>query len=96
MITRAKNYTKKKNRKNPQTNKQNKWTDRTLGQMEKAKLYRKKLHTEAYTYTITKREKGKKYIYIVAPKVHLLNFGMIRCLSRYSTHAGNIKLIVEI
>ena len=33
---------------------------------------------------------------IVAPKVHHLNFGMIRCLLRYSTEAGYIKLIVEI
>ena len=32
----------------------------------------------------------------VAPKVHRLNFGMIRCLFRYSTDAGYIKLIVEI
>ena len=32
----------------------------------------------------------------VAPKVHHLNFGMIRCLVRYSTDAGYIKLIVEI
>ena len=29
-------------------------------------------------------------------KVHHLNFGMIRCLFRYSTDAGYIKLIVEI
>ena len=35
-------------------------TDRTLGPMVKAKLYRQKSHTEAYTYTLTKREKGKK------------------------------------
>ena len=32
----------------------------------------------------------------VAPEVHCLNFGMIRCLFRYSTAAGYIKLIVEI
>ena len=32
----------------------------------------------------------------VAPKVHHLNFGMIRCLFRYSTDARYIKLIVEI
>ena len=31
--------------------------------MVKAKLYRQKSHKEAYTYTVTKREKGKKYIY---------------------------------
>ena len=29
-------------------------------------------------------------------KVHLLNFGMIRFLFRYSRDAGYIKLIVEI
>ena len=32
----------------------------------------------------------------VAPKVHHLNFGMIRCLFRYSGDAGFTKLIVEI
>ena len=31
----------------------------------------------------------------VAPKVHRLNFGMIRCLFRYSTDAGYISLIVR-
>ena len=30
-----------------------------------------------------------------APNVHCLNFGMICCLFRYSTHAGYIKLIVR-
>ena len=33
-----------------------------------------KSHTEAYTYTLTKRGKGEKIIYLV-PKVHLLNLG---------------------
>ena len=32
----------------------------------------------------------------VVPKVHHLNFGMIRCLFRYSRVAGYIKLTVEI
>ena len=32
----------------------------------------------------------------VAPKVHRLSIEMIRCLFRYSTDAGCIKLIVEI
>ena len=32
----------------------------------------------------------------VAPKVHRLNFGMIRSLFRYSSDAGYIKLTVEI
>ena len=31
-------------------------------------------HTEAYTYTPTKRGKWEKIIYL-APKVHLLNLG---------------------
>ena len=30
--------------------------------MVKAKLYRQKSHKEAYTYTLTKGEEGKKYI----------------------------------
>ena len=57
MITSTNMYTKKKKTQ----------TDRTLGQMVKAKLYQQN-HTETYTYTLTKREKGKqtnkKYIYI--------------------------------
>ena len=50
-------------RQNPRTNGKQSYTD--------------KITWEAYTYTLKKREKGKKkiYIYIVAPKVHLLNFG---------------------
>ena len=34
--------------------------------------------------------------FIVAPKVHHLNFGRICCLFRYSTDAGYVRLIVEI
>ena len=56
MIASAKNYTKKKG------------TDRTLGQMVKAKLYRQKSHKEGYTYTLTKREKGKIYLYLYIKK----------------------------
>ena len=66
MITSAKNYTKKKNQKKDRQN------PRTNG---KSKAIQTKSHTEAYTCTLTKREKGKKYIYILAPKVHLLNLG---------------------
>ena len=60
MITSAKNYTKKtqktenikKDRQNPRTN-------------GKSKAVQTKSHKEAYTYKLTKREKGKKlYIYI--------------------------------
>ena len=58
MITSAKNYTE-----NKQTNKQ-KWTDRTLGQMIKAKLYRQN-HTKKHTYTYSQKEKKENiYIYI--------------------------------
>ena len=57
MLKKSKN--KKTGRENPRTN-------------GKSKAIQTKLHTEAYTYTLTKREKGKK-IYMVAPKVHLLN-----------------------
>ena len=79
--------------KNKQTNKQkNTQNPRTNG---KSKAIQTKSHKEAYIYTLTKRVKGKN-IYIVAPKVHCLNFGMIRCLFRYSAVAGYIKLIVEI
>ena len=40
----------------------------------KSKATQTKSHTEAYTYTLTKRGKGEKIIY-PAPKVHLLNLG---------------------
>ena len=64
MITSAKNYTKQTDKKR---------TDRTLGQMVKAKLYRQ-IHTQKHTHTHS--QKGKNiYIYIIAPKVHLLNSG---------------------
>ena len=53
MITSAKNYTKGKK----------KWTDRTLGQMVKAKLYRQN-HTKKHTHTHSQKEKKEKYIYI--------------------------------
>ena len=54
MITSTKNYTnkkKKKDRQNPRTN-------------GKSKGIRTKSHKEAYTYTLTKREKGKIFIYL--------------------------------
>ena len=85
MITSAKNDTKKKK----------KWTDRNLAQMVKAKLYRQN-PTKRHTHTPSQKEKKEEYIYIIAPKVHHLNFGMICCLFRYSTDAGYIKLMVEI
>ena len=61
----------------------------------KSKAIQRKSDTEAYTYTLTKREKGKKYIYRWSESPPP-EFGMIHCLFRYSTDAGYIKLIVEI
>ena len=54
MITSTKKYTKK--------NKKQKKLDRTIGQNVKRKLYGQKSHKEAYTYTLTKRVKGKKIL----------------------------------
>ena len=85
MITSAKNYTRKKktDRENPRTN-------------GKSKALQTKSITEAYTYTLTKIEKGKNiYIYHCSQSPPP-QFGMICCLFRYSTDAGYIKLIVEI
>ena len=56
MIASAKKHTK-----NKQTNK--KRTDRTLGQMVKAKLHRLN-HTKNHTHTHSQKEKKEIYIYI--------------------------------
>ena len=89
MLTSSKNYTKKKE-KNPK-----KRTDRALGQMVKAKLYRQN-HTQKHTHTHSQNvKKGKKYIYRCTQSPPP-QFGMIHCLFRYSTAAGYVKLIVEI
>ena len=56
------NREKKMDRQNPRTN-------------GKSKAIQTKSHTKSYTYTLTKRGKGKIYMYIVAPKVHLLYLG---------------------
>ena len=57
MITSAKNYTKKKklDRQNPSIN-------------GKSKAIQTKSHTEAYTYTLTKRKKGKNIYISLLPK----------------------------
>ena len=52
MITSTKYYTENK-----------KWTDRILGQMLKAKLYRQ-IHTNNHTHTHSQKEKKEKNIYI--------------------------------
>ena len=89
MTANAKNYTKKNNNNNKN------WTDRTLGQIVKAKLYREN-HTQKHTHTQSQKEKkGKKNIYLCSQSPPP-QFGMIRCLFRYSTDAGYIKLTVEI
>ena len=54
MITSAKNYTKKEKKKR---------TNRTLGQIVKAKLYRQN-HTNKHTHTHSQKEKKEIYIYI--------------------------------
>ena len=60
MITSAKNYTKK------QTNKKmDRETPRTNG---KRKAMQTKSHTEAYTYILTKRGKGKTIYISLFPK----------------------------
>ena len=68
MITSTKSILKKKKRR------KKKRTDRTLGQMVKAKLYRQN-HTQKHTHTLSQKEKKGGKIYIVAPKVHLLKLG---------------------
>ena len=56
MLTSLKNYIKKKTK-----------TDRTLGQMAKAKLYRQN-HTKKHTHTQSQKEKKEKNIYIYIKK----------------------------
>ena len=55
MITNGRNYTKKEKKKkrriDPRTN-------------DESQAIQTKSHKEAYTYTLTKREKGKIYIYM--------------------------------
>ena len=63
MITSAKNYTKKKT-----TTK--KRTDRTLGQMVKAKLYRRS-HTKKHTHTHSQKEKKEKNLSIYLSSIYL-------------------------
>ena len=52
----------------------------------KRKAIQTKSGTEAYTYKVTKREKGKKiYGFSLSPPPQ---FGMNHCLFRYSTDEG--------
>ena len=59
MITSAKNYTKKNKKKTDREN------PRTNG---KSKAIQTKSHTEAYTYTLTRREKGENIYILLLPK----------------------------
>ena len=52
-----------------------------------SKAIQSKSHTEAYTYTLTKRGKGEKNN-ISCSQSPPPQFGMIHCLFRYSTDAG--------
>ena len=61
MITSAKNYTKKTNKEK----KMDRLNPRTNG---KSKAIQTKSHTEAYTYTLTKREEGEKISILLLPK----------------------------
>ena len=87
MITGAKNYTKKK--KKEKTDRQNPRTKC------KSKAIQTKSHTEAYAYTLRNEETEKKMIYRCSQSPPP-QFGMIRCLFRYSTDIGYNRLIVEI
>ena len=57
MTTRAKNCTKKTNKRTTPPKKMDRQNPRTNG---KNKALQTKSHKEASTYTLTKREKGKK------------------------------------
>ena len=84
---------KKKIFKKVKKKKKRDWQNpRTNGE---SKAIQRKSHVEAYRYTLTQREKRKIYIYRCSQSPPP-QFGMIRCLFRYSTDTGYIKLIVEI
>ena len=89
MITSAENYPKKKKQQQQKTHRQN---PRTNG---KSKAIQTKSHREAYRHTLEKEKKGKIYVYRCSQSPPP-QFGMIRCLFRYSTDSGYIRLIVEV
>ena len=62
MITSVNNYSKKKKKR----------TDRTLGQMVKAKLYRQN-HTKKHTHTHSQKEKKEIYIYMKKEESNQIN-----------------------
>ena len=80
--------------KNLSKNKQK--TDRQYPKTSsKDKAIQTKSHTEAYTYTLKKQKKGIENIYHCSQSPPP-QFGMIRCLFKYSTDAAYSKSIVEI
>ena len=86
MITSAKTIQKQKKQKNGQN-------PRTNG---KSKPILTKSHTEAYTYMLTKREKGKIYIYIsLLPKSTSSIWDDSLSIQVFH-RCRHIKLIVEI
>ena len=88
MIISAENYTKKKKKK-----KMDRQNLRTNG---KSKAMQTKSHTEAFSYTLRKREEGEKIYVYRCSQSPPPQFGMIHCLFRYSTDEWYIKLTVEI
>ena len=60
--------------------------DRTLGQMVNTKLYRQISHRSKHIHTHKKRKRGKHNI--SCSQRPPPQFGIIRCLFRYSTDAG--------
>ena len=59
-----------------------------------SKAIQTKSHTEAYTYTLTKRGKGEKIVYL-APKVHLLIWDDLLSIQVFH-RCRYIKLSVEL
>ena len=88
MITSTKNYTKKRKKR----------TERTLGQMVKAKLYRQN-HTQKHTHTHSQKEKKGKKVYIsLLPKStstiwdDLLSIQVFQICRVYQVDCGDLIL----
>ena len=72
-----------------------KQTDRTLGQMVKAKLYRQN-HTQKHTHTHSQKEKkGRKNIYLCSQSPPP-QFGTILLPTQVFSRCRYIKLFVEL
>ena len=88
MLRSAKNYTKKTRTKtkkekmdgqNPMTN-------------GKSKAIQTKSHTESYTYTLTKREKGKKNVSLLPNSIwdDLLSIQVFHRCTEHQVDCGNL------